>query len=559
MFFYCFYCLSLSFLEYRDSSNEVIVGCLSDISGEVVIPQFATEIYSESSSNYAFKNCKDNITSILFEENSRIERIGPYSFFETNLRQVNFRNCQNLLLLNQSIFQNCKSLYWIILPPKLSIIGSFCFSGTPFMDIELPDSVEIIESYAFYKTNLFFFRISDRSKLSFLGEKCFADLQIHVIHIPRYLNSIAPSAFNNCLIDDALIDPENQNYKTDRKSLFTGTDNSTLMKVFGGFSDEYIVPDYVTSISDGCFSYCNRITSIRIHNNVSYIGENAFGHCYSLESIIFQSNNNLTFGCNLFLDKRYPFKLYILGMFNISIDCSISLPKVSTIVITNETKFQGSVSRFFGGNKFKWELEGDFTPDQLIQSFIDDFSVNYDDPDSINSGSFIYKDDSNTTLIGCSDDVYGEVLIPKNVTKIDALLIKSKFENCKRQITSLQFQYNSQIVSISSLGFYQSNIQTVNFSNCLKLTSLKYSSFGSCDNLKTIILPPNIINIDNSCFDYTSLSTIVLPDSLVNLGDGVFWKSKLETIHISSNSKLATIGSDCVVNRNSSKVTPQKS
>ena len=116
-------CLSIGHLIYRDESNTVVVGCSADFSGEILIPQNVTKIYSDDSNNYAFKNCKDSITSLKFEENSEIVSIGYRSFYDTNLESANLSACKKLTLLNSSVFYYCYYLKSVILPPNISSIG----------------------------------------------------------------------------------------------------------------------------------------------------------------------------------------------------------------------------------------------------------------------------------------------------------------------------------------------------------------------------------------------------------------------------------------------------
>lgn len=46
------------------------------------------------------------------------------------------------------------------------------------------------------------------------------------------------------------------------------------------------IPNSVTSIGNGAFSWCTGLTSITIHNNVTNIGDSLFAYCYKLKEII---------------------------------------------------------------------------------------------------------------------------------------------------------------------------------------------------------------------------------------------------------------------------------
>lgn len=74
--------------------------------------------------------------------------------------------------------------------------------------------------------------------------------------------------------------------------MFCKNDNSTLFKVLPACSGEYIVPSYVTFISEYCFINCAKITSVRLQYNYSSIRYGTFKYCTSLENINFP--NSLT-------------------------------------------------------------------------------------------------------------------------------------------------------------------------------------------------------------------------------------------------------------------------
>lgn len=61
---------------------------------------------------------------------------------------------------------------------------------------------------------------------------------------------------------------------------------------FGNTSlQQVIIPDSVTRIGGGAFSYCNELTTVQIGSNASYIDYTAFMSCPKLESITVSSNN----------------------------------------------------------------------------------------------------------------------------------------------------------------------------------------------------------------------------------------------------------------------------
>jgi hypothetical protein len=75
--------------------------------------------------------------------------------------------------------------------------------------------------------------------------------------------------------------------------------HTTLIQCPGGKAGSYTVPNSVTSIGNGAFSFCYSLTSVTIPNSVTNIGNNAFVNCTSLASVTIPNSvtsiGNVTF------------------------------------------------------------------------------------------------------------------------------------------------------------------------------------------------------------------------------------------------------------------------
>ena len=97
MFYFLVYLsYSTGLFGYRDSSNKDLVNCSSEIGSDVVIPSTVVHIYSQGSTDFAFKNCRYVIRSLRFEENSQIVSIYSHSFRDSYLESVNLSECKKL-------------------------------------------------------------------------------------------------------------------------------------------------------------------------------------------------------------------------------------------------------------------------------------------------------------------------------------------------------------------------------------------------------------------------------------------------------------------------------
>ena len=88
-------------------------------------------------------------------------------------------------------------------------------------------------------------------------------------------------------------------------------------------------------------------------------------------------------------------------------------------------------------------------------------------------------------------------------------------------------------------------ITTLDLSGCTSLTYLKSSFAADCDNLTTVILPPNLEEIQHKAFAHCyKLQSLVLPDTMVSIADEAFHSArsgqsvKTFTMYVQSDVKL---------------------
>ena len=82
---------------------------------------------------------------------STLQLLGYRAFYMSDqLRCVEFRKGSRLGAMGQLIFYDCNNLRTISLPEGLWYIDSGCFSTSGIKEIIIPNSVEVIESNAFY-------------------------------------------------------------------------------------------------------------------------------------------------------------------------------------------------------------------------------------------------------------------------------------------------------------------------------------------------------------------------------------------------------------------------
>ena len=251
-------------------------------------------------------------------------------------------------------------------------------------------------------------------------------------------------------------------------------------KVKGNDGVEYVV----TSLGDGCFSYCRDLTSITIPSSVTSLGDGCFSSCRGLTSITIPSSVT-SLGDNCFSDCR--------GLTSITIPSSVTS---------------------LGYNCFR-ECKG------LTSVTI---------PSSVTSLSR-----------GCFCDCHGltSVTIPSSVTSLGDYC----FDSCVRltsitipsSVTSLGRGCFSYCIRLASITI-PSSVTSLGrgcFDNCRALTSITIPSsvtslgdecFFSCHGLTSITIPSSVTSLGVRCFFYcTRLPSITIPSSVTSLGEYCFF------------------------------------
>ena len=174
-------------------------------------------------------------------------------------------------------FYKCEQLKQIILPDGLKEIGDSAFSDCGIEKIDLPDGLERI------------------------GQFAFSDSDLIEVVIPNSVTIFEPSVFQNCqkLVSAKLCD----NMKTipaytfnDCKSL-TDIDLPPLIDSIGDSAfrfcsglKEIVIPPEVVNIGPSAFAYCSNLNTVTMDKNVKYIDSYCFAGCISMTKVKLSTN-----------------------------------------------------------------------------------------------------------------------------------------------------------------------------------------------------------------------------------------------------------------------------
>ncbi len=158
-------------------------------------------------------------------------------------------------------FMYCKKLTHIAIPNTVSHIGDRAFhTCVGLNDTTIPDSVIHIGDGAF----------------SFCSS-------LTSIIIPNSVEHIGKSAFLGCsILNEIQVSDSNKTYDS-RQNCNAIIHTATNSLIAG--SNNTIIPNSVTDIGNGAFSFCEGITGINIPESVAHIGDSAFTFCKGLTSI----------------------------------------------------------------------------------------------------------------------------------------------------------------------------------------------------------------------------------------------------------------------------------
>lgn len=228
------------------------------------IPNSVVEIEDGCAVGYpsemgVFNECY-NLTTVVFEEGSKLKRIPSY------------------------IFSECYFLENIQLPEGVEEIGEGSFAEChSLLNIEFPSSIKKIEDSAFMDCkNLNSIRLDD--ELNTIGEKAFVNTAIISIVLPTKLESIGSGVFMNC---ENLISVRGK-LKQIPDNIFKGCLSleecqlSETLNLIGEAAfektgiKEIIIPRSVNQICVKAFSDCDKLEDVYFQGEPEFIDENVF-------------------------------------------------------------------------------------------------------------------------------------------------------------------------------------------------------------------------------------------------------------------------------------------
>lgn len=309
------------------------------------------------------------------------------------------------------------------------------------------------------------------------------------LHIPASVKTINREAFNGVEnLSTITVDLGNTNYDS-RNDCNAIIETATNALIRGSIAAT--IPYGVEKISSHAY-YENNLTSVVIPNSVREIGYESFAFCYKLKNIEIP-NSVTSIGSSAFSysPNVEVIKVHIRKPFALSNRCfngfsDYAVKENATLYVPFGTK--SLYEQTDGWKDFKNIVEMEMDPDAPI-----DFA------DAEVKRICVENWDTNKD----SELSYGEAAA---VTDLGTV-----------------FKDNKAITSFNELQYFTN------------LTVIGNSAFLSCSNLKSVILPPYLVSIENGAFYLCNLSSIVIPESVTNIGGSVFYGCIFESVFIPKN------------------------
>ena len=539
-----------------------------------------------------------------------VTTIGTHAFLDSRLTSVNLPS--TLTTIDGYAFQNAQ-LNTIALPASLASLGSYAFAScTNLTSVVFAGNLPTTDSTVFqlapnaviytakgldgwtttfygkvivaYETNNFSAYINSGAtitavanlfsptftfpsrigglELNSIGSKAFTGSGLRSFHITTNIVHFAPGPFSACgLLTNITVDPTHFSFSSTNGVLFNKS-QTVLIQYTPGLRNSYAVPNGVTSIAPGAFSFC-AITNVTFPPSLSLIGSNAF------EGSIFLSGNlvltpvtsvgNQAFaGCRELISLEFGSNLVDLGTnafqncFNLA-----SAYFAGDRPLDHGTAFNGanSVVVYYEPTRLDWGplFSGRFTQARIPYGTLGVTITPFAEYSSPN-GAYWYLDNNGphahgTTLtnvtLGTHRISFGTV--PWYVEPADQFITVTANSTNLLVGTYRHIPFNvvtnaGNTLTITGFSGTDGRADVPAVINGRAVTAIAPFAFATRSDLVHVVIPDSVTAIGSNAFYAASgLTSVVIGNSVTNIGSEAFYGcGKLS--HVTMGTNVSTIG-----------------
>ncbi len=235
----------------------------------IVIPSKVTFI-----GKYAFNNTL--ISTLMFEENSELEKIEQYAFSNTNSLEY-LKIPSSVQIMEKAVFMNSGILELDLSEATFQEIPEMAFYGTKITEVIIPDSVIAIRDNAFRNALLLEEVTFGEVESLQIFRYAFYNTSLTSLHLPSNITDIGEYAFVGLTkLFEFSVDIDNPKFQAIDGILFNKT-GKKIIAVPGAKTGTYIMPNTVEVIGFGAFENSN-FTKVEFEENINLltIGFRAF-------------------------------------------------------------------------------------------------------------------------------------------------------------------------------------------------------------------------------------------------------------------------------------------
>ena len=206
----------------------------------------------------------------------------------------------SVISMGVNLFANCESLKNIQVSPEQPVFADIdgvlfnkveksliCYpAGKQVEAYEIPQGILQIGDRAFFRcSSLTNIELPD--SVTSIGDQAFAEcFALTNIELPDSVTSMGVNPFAGCeSLKNIQVSPEQPVFAVIDGVFFNKAEKSLICYPAGKQEEAYEVPQGIQQIKFGAFGECRALTTIKLTDSVTSIGESAFYDCRSLTSI----------------------------------------------------------------------------------------------------------------------------------------------------------------------------------------------------------------------------------------------------------------------------------